>query len=135
GLSGQAVQPARPPRDDPAPLAGGRGEARLNVTARVLACVALVLASGCARPDLLQQTWAGRTSPGTWESTGDIFIVLTLEQRGQRVTGAVLRPNHLAGTIDGSVAGDELRFHQKNAIFEGQMTVSGVEMSGTLRLS
>lgn len=105
----------------------------MKTVSRVLVAAGLALALGCARPDWIEQTLVTADLTGTWESTDDIFIVLTLEQRGQKVTGAVLKPKYLTGAIDGSVAGDELRFHRKNATFEGRMTVSGDEMSGTLR--
>src|SRR5262245_3890848 len=70
---------------------------------------------------------------GTWQSSDYIFIELTLEQRGQKVTGSVLKPKQFSGPIEGTVTGDELSFQRKGGIFEGRMTVNGDEMSGTLR--
>src|SRR5262249_14645665 len=69
----------------------------------------------------------------TWESSDAVFVQIGLTQNGQKVTGAVLRPKHLAGPIDGVMAGDGLRFQRTGGTFEGKMTVSGDEMSGTLR--
>ena len=70
---------------------------------------------------------------GTWQSFDAIYLELTLEQQGQKVTGSVLKPKHLAGPIEGTVTGDELKFSRKNGIFDGEMTVSGDEMRGALR--
>ena len=91
------------------------------------------LGSGCAKPDWIQQTLVTVNVTGTWQSFDAIYIELTLEQQGQKVTGSVLKPKHLAGPIEGTVTGDELKISRKNGIFDGEMTVSGDEMSGALR--
>jgi hypothetical protein len=105
----------------------------MKATAGVLVAAALILAFGCARPDWIQQTLVTENLTGTWESSDYIFIEIALEQQGQKVTGSVLKPRHLSGAIEGTMTGDEFRFQRKNGIFEGQMSVSGDEMSGTLR--
>jgi hypothetical protein len=105
----------------------------MRIISSIVVATALALTSGCARSDWIQQTLVTADVTGTWQSTGDIFIVLTLEQLGQKVTGFVVRPKYLSGALDGTVTGDEVKFQKKTGSFEAKMTVSGDEMSGTLR--
>src|SRR5262245_6449670 len=93
----------------------------------------LALASGCARPDWIEQTLVTADVTGTWQSNEGTFLELTLEQRGTKVEGSVLRPKHYAGPIEGTVAGDLFTFRRGDAggsPLRGQMRVSGDEMSG-----
>src|SRR5215468_4210237 len=100
------------------------------------------LASGCAKPDWIQQTlvtvdvtgvWVG-TMGNSWVSAGVRF---ELEQEGAKVKGFI-QPEMTSmsmgwlvkGPIDGTVSGDVFRFKQTNAALMGEMTVSGDEWGG-----
>jgi hypothetical protein len=106
----------------------------------VLVAAALVLASGCARPDWIQQTLVTVDVTGTWVGRGGT-LELKLEQQGTKVTGSILvigaQPvARISGAIDGSVAGDVFQFKQTGGTdvrYEGEMTVSGDEMTGNVR--
>jgi hypothetical protein len=106
-----------------------------------VAILALALWSGCARPDWIQQTLVTVDVTGTWLGRGD-SLELKLEQQGSKVTGSIVVIGaqyfvpRISGPIDGSVAGDVFRFKQtggSDVRFEGEMTVSGDEMTGNVR--
>jgi len=102
--------------------------------------VSLVVSAGCAKPDWIQQTLVTVDVTGTWQSTGGGLLQLDLEQQGSKVKGSFQRrglPQALGGStsgaIEGTVAGDVFRFSQTSGTFgpiQGEMTVSGDEMSG-----
>jgi hypothetical protein len=111
----------------------------MNTIARVMLVAVLALGSGCTKPDWIQQTLVTVDVTGTWQSSEGSLFVLKLDQQGSRVTGSLLMQGiasaaSVSGAIEGSVAGDVFRFKQTSgnwAMFEGQMNVSGDEMSGT----
>ena len=112
----------------------------------LLLSATLVLFSGCAKPDWIQQTlvtadvtgvWVG-TMGNSWVSAGVRF---ELEQEGAKVKGFI-QPEMTSmsmgwlvkGPIDGTVSGDVFRFKQTNAALMGEMTVSGDEMRGQVTI-
>src|SRR5262249_17137357 len=93
-------------------------------------------ASGCAKPDWIQQTLVTVDVTGTWVGRGG-DATLILEQQGPKVTGSVdVRAGflgRLSGAIEGSVTGEGFHFKQTSGTdprVEGEMTVSGDEMIG-----
>lgn len=121
----------------------------MKTIAGVLIAAALAFGSGCARPDWIQATlvtvdvtgvWAGKAYIPHAESGIIIDLRLELEQEGPRVKGS-MRPSGsmpwrsvdqspIAGSIDGTVAGDVFRFKETNGGIRGELTVSGDEMTG-----
>jgi hypothetical protein len=110
----------------------------------LLLMTALVLGSGCAKTDWIDRTlvtvdvtgtWSGgETSPGGPYVVGDVLF--ELDQKGAVVKG-VLRASRsgagpLGGPIEGTVTGDVFRFRQTNGNVEGELTVSGDEMTGQM---
>jgi hypothetical protein len=74
---------------------------------------------------------------GAWETVGSSTLQFELNQQGPNVTG-YLRLTRFASTPGsgpsvGSVAGDTFRFRQVNGSGEGEMTVSGDDMTGQIR--
>ena len=114
----------------------------MNTIARVLLVAALASGSGCARPDWIEQTLVTVDVTGKWRDSGGT-IDLTLEQQGSQVTGSMIwrgsftsASGTVSGRIDGSVAGDVFRFKQTSGpgiAVDGEMTVSGDEMTGNVR--
>jgi hypothetical protein len=99
----------------------------------------VVLACGCARPDWIQNTLVTADVTGAWRSTTG-NLELKLEQQGAKVAGYLAylagSGSTVTGEIDGSVRGDVLRFKQtsgRNIGLQGEMTVSGDAMNGSLR--
>ena len=110
----------------------------------------LAFASGCAKPDCIQQTLVTADVTGVWvgaagrpSGTPTFEARFELEQRGPKVFGAFLAVGSATPTalslpagavpIEGSVAGDVFRFTQSNGVITGEMTVSGDEMTGYVR--
>ena len=106
----------------------------------VILLTALVFGSGCAKPDWIQSTLVTADVTGTWQSNEGGFLELKLDQQGSRVTGSMVMhgiqsTNRVSGAIEGTVAGDVFQFRQTSGnwvMFQGRMTVSGDEMSGTI---
>ena len=102
--------------------------------------VALVLSSGCAQPDWIEQTlvtvdvtgvWRGRFVSNT--SSGDLELALQ-QPSGPKVTGQIrlLGGNlRLTGPIEGTVTGDVFRFHEGRGEANGVLQVNGDEMDGS----
>ena len=114
----------------------------MNTNTRVMLLAVLALGSGCAKPDWIQQTLVTVDVTGTWQSVGGGLIRLELKQQGSRVTGSIewqggkSGGGNAEGPIEGTVAGDVFRFTQVSGIqgsVDGEMTVSGDEMSGVVR--
>jgi hypothetical protein len=103
----------------------------------VLVVAMLAVASGCAKPDWIQQTLVTADVTGTWRSTEGPALTLILKQLGTRVTGTVLLQPSSSSTgasIEGTVAGDVFRFTSTSgSALSGEMTVSGDEMSGQVQ--
>ena len=107
-----------------------------------LAISFLVLtASGCARPDWIQQTLVTVDVSGAWQGTmtrpassyGPGIIELMLEQRCSKVTGNLgLRPgSSVSGPIEGTISGDVFRFRDARGNLTGELQVNGDEMTGS----
>src|SRR5262245_39160189 len=99
----------------------------------------LAYASGCAKPDWIQQTLVTVDVTGTWATANGTFV-LKLAQEGPKVTGSMVALGTMfgggvSGAIEGTVSGDVFRFKQTSGTIwlkESEMTVSGDEMSGRL---
>ena len=119
----------------------------MRAIARMILVAALVCGSGCARPDWIDRTLVTVDVTGTWQGAGpsaigsaSVSYEFTLKQHGPKVDGSVQQegrrtsgwgvPGEYSGPIDGTVAGDVLSFRQKNGSLQGEMTVSGDEMTG-----
>ena len=107
----------------------------------VLIAGVLTLASGCAKPDWIEQTLVTVDVTGSWRNPGGNFE-LKLEQQGSKVTGSMVwrgQASGLSGTIsgaiEGTVSGDLFKFKQTSGTsvaLNGEATVSGDEMTGVL---
>jgi hypothetical protein len=107
--------------------------------------VSVVVGVGCAKPDWIQQTLVTADVTGVWVGSfgrpGTSFaneIQFELEQQGSKVKGhyrLLLNPASGArtGPIEGTVAGDLFTFRLTAGASEGEMTVSGDEMKGSLK--
>ena len=95
---------------------------------------AWVFASGCARPDWIEQTLVTVDVTGVWRGTiyGGGAMELTLQQSGARVNGQVkLSPGtSYSGPIEGTVSGDTFRFSSQGGEVIGELQVNGDEMTG-----
>jgi hypothetical protein len=102
-----------------------------------LVTASLIFGSGCARPDWIEQTLVTVDVTGAWRSTEGGLLEFALEQRGSKVKGSYrVSGTASSGAIEGTVEGDVFRFRQTSGtlLFEGEMTVSGDEMSGDVGL-
>jgi hypothetical protein len=116
----------------------------MSRSVRLLFLVTLVFASGCAKQDWIDRTLVTVDVTGTWEGTWftGFGLLFELEQQGSTVKGSVrftagssqnpqgMRP----GPLEGTVAGDVFRFRQTNGHMQGELTVSGDEMTGQVSL-
>jgi hypothetical protein len=114
----------------------------MMVISRVLMLAIFLVASGCAaRPDWIEATLVTVEVTGTWRGTlitsggapvNTTYVELMLDQRGARVTG-ILRAYgtlRIDGPVEGTVAGDVLRFQRADGRLQGEATVNGDEMTG-----
>ena len=111
----------------------------MRVVTRVLLAAALAFGSGCAQKDWIDRTLVTVDVTGTWYggvrgggATSDLLF--ELEQQGATVKGSMrMTPFWVTPVpIDGTVAGDVFRFRNARSSVEGEMTVSGDEMSGRI---
>jgi hypothetical protein len=116
----------------------------MRAMARVLILAALVFGSGCARTDWIERTLVTVDVTGTW--TGSLIggantsatLSFELEQQGSTVKGFMrfVSGGDKGGIpvrsrpIDGTVAGDVFRFRAQGSTWDGQLSVSGDEMTG-----
>jgi hypothetical protein len=126
----------------------------MKFTARLLIAAALLLGSGCAKQDWIDRTLVTVDVTGTWEGSvsgvpgygSPRDLLFELVQQGATVKGFMRLPSGGSssaagysrvnpGPIDGTVAGDALRFRLTNSSLEGELTVSGDEMNGTVSIS
>ena len=114
----------------------------------VLHLATLTFGAGCAKSDWIERTLVTVDVTGTWIGTGGsgptgtINTTLSgtlrfeLEQRGStvkgnaRYEGLATRTLPSESSLDGIVAGDVFRFKLRSGSVEGELTVSGDEMSG-----
>ena len=100
-------------------------------------------ATGCARPDWIEQTLVTVDVTGEWRGSwassaigshaGNRPVVLTLRQNGPKVTGQITLATQAegpVGPIEGTVSGDIFRFHDLRNRLTGQLQVTGDEMAG-----
>ena len=145
GASIHLLPQARRPADDMKAIVG------------LLVAAVLVFGSGCAtKQDWIDRTLVTVDVTGTWSGsvTGSGTIVMPglapvllfeLEQQGSTVKGYMRvggssgaasswhRVNQ--GPVDGTVAGDVFRFRVTNGSLEGELKVSGDEMTGEVSLA
>ena len=119
----------------------------MKTVAGMLVVAALMFACGCARTDWIDRTLVTMDVTGTWSGSarggapgqqGGI-LWFELEQQGPTVKGTLqyVGSTHpdLPSTsrpINGTVAGDVFRFRQRDSNVEGELTVSGDEMTGQI---
>ena len=130
----------------------------MNHSARLLIAATLIFAAGCAAA---KQDWIDRTLvtvdvTGTWSGSvagsGTIVmpglgpvLLFELEQQGSTVKGYMRLGGSSGaasswyrvdqGPVDGTVAGDVFRFRVTNGSLEGELKVSGDEMTGEVSLA
>jgi hypothetical protein len=110
--------------------------------------VAALVGWGCARPDWIERTLVTVDVTGIWSGTlrgpggtGGVFpggtLWFELEQQASTVKGTMryvgsAHPElpSMSRPIDGTVTGDVFRFRQRDGNMEGELTVSGDEMTG-----
>ena len=102
----------------------------------------LIAATWCAKSDWIQSTLVTADVTGIWighigATNPSINVRFELEQEGPKVKGYLRRAGSFGGSIpliegpvDGSVGGDVFRFTVTKAATQGEMTVSGDEMTG-----
>jgi len=123
-----------------------RSRTAMRALIGLLIATTLALGSGCAKQDWINRTlvtvdvtgaWRGSPGgPGT-QNPGALF--LELRQEGASVQGFIRQgasgaASSLDGPISGTVAGDVFRFSSTRGIAEGELTVNGDEMSGTVSI-
>jgi hypothetical protein len=121
-----------------------RRDARGAMTAWLVIGLFVLVASGCARPDWIEQTlvtvdvtgvWRGRmtgSAPGS--GSGSMSMEITLQQSGPKVTGRYTFSGFTAGggSVEGTVSGDMFRLHDTRGVggLSGELQVNGDEMTG-----
>jgi hypothetical protein len=111
----------------------------------VLVAAVLAVGSGCAKQDWIDRTLVTVDVTGTWSGvirgvgTASRNIALELEQKGSGVKGSMqVTPGTIAqttGPLEGIVSGDEFRFRSMRGDVEGELTVDGDQMNGTVAFS
>jgi hypothetical protein len=116
----------------------------------LLIVTTLLVGSGCAKQDWIERTLVTVDVTGTWYGSppgagygqpGD--FLLELKQKGSVVEGflrsgtsqGTSNTGQLSGPITGTVAADVFRFRDARGSVEGELTVSGDEMSGTVSVA
>jgi hypothetical protein len=116
----------------------------------LLIAAALLVGSGCAKKDWIDRTLVTVDVTGTWYGSppgagygqpGD--FLLELKQEGSVVQGflrsgtsqGTSNTGPLSGPITGTVAADVFRFRDARGAVEGELTVSGDEMNGTVSVA
>ena len=120
----------------------------MRTIAALLLATLLTLSAGCAQKDWIDRTLVTLDVTGTWygpvggSAGGSREIMFELEQQGATVKGAMRMTGGGAtplwvtpGPIEGTVAGDVFRFKQTNGNVEGELKVSGDEMTGQASLA
>ena len=117
----------------------------MRTIAGLLLATLLALGTGCAQKDWIDRTLVTVDVTGTWigsfQGTGGTApeVVFDLEQKGSAVKGSIRfttgtsafgHARAQSGPVVGTVAGDVLSFKQVDGSVDGEMTVSGDEMSG-----
>jgi hypothetical protein len=117
---------------------GRRHDDETRLMPLVLVAVSLILWSGCAKPDWIQQTLVTVDVTGSWfgscsARTGSIpNIQMKLTQSGSKVTGQSLTSSPTFGGmwgLEGTINGDVFRFQTQSGL-GGEFQVNEDEMSG-----
>jgi hypothetical protein len=110
----------------------------------------LLLGSGCAKTDWIDRTLVTVDVTGSWIGNAgggglsNRELLFDLEQQGSTVKGLLrflgnsgVQPTIrvTSGSITGTVAGDVFRFKQVDSEVEGELKVSGDEMSGLISMA
>jgi hypothetical protein len=102
----------------------------------VLIAATLLVCPACAKTDWIDRTLVTVDVTGNWagvlEGVGR-DVSFELEQQGSTVKGYIrvgAAETFIAGPISGTVAGDVFRFKNTRGDMEGELTVSGDEMTG-----
>jgi hypothetical protein len=103
----------------------------------------VLIVAGCTHPDWIEQTLVTVDVTGEWRGSwassvpgvfaGDRPVVLTLTQKGPKVTGQITmgaQSNGPYGPIEGTVSGDIFGFHDLRNRVNAQLQVNGDEMTG-----
>jgi len=99
----------------------------------------VLFATGCVRPDWIDQTLVTVDVTGVWRGTferagGGGSMELTLQQSGLKVTGMLkgtIQLHYADGPIEGTVNGDRFRFRSVRSVTNGELQVNGDEMTGS----
>ena len=110
----------------------------MRAIAGLLLATMLTMSVGCAKTDWIDRTLVTVDVTGAWQgSEKTLSLKLDLEQEGSTVKGFVryrgvnpLPGGSTGGPIEGTVAGDVFRFRDSRGTVEGELRVSGDEMSG-----
>ncbi len=112
----------------------------MRIIARLLLTTLLALTAGCAQKDWIDRTLVTVDVTGTWygKSVGAAYgppdFLFELRQQGGTVKGAMRFVPGGYREIDGTVAGDVLRFKDSRGSVKGEFTVSEDEMSGQVMI-
>jgi hypothetical protein len=101
----------------------------------------LLIATGCARSDWVENTLVTVDVTGEWTGAwsggeGDQHFALTLRQTGPKATGNVSLlgwgAHNWNGPVVGTITGDVFSFSRDDGRIRGEVLVAGDEMSGTV---
>jgi hypothetical protein len=116
------------------------GLRRMKLIAGLLSAAVLAVASGCAKTDWIDRTLVTVDVTGTWHGAvgtgaGSRELLLEVDQQGPTVTGfarSIMGGGQRTSTIQGTVTGDVFRLANDRGSVEGELTVSGDEMTGQM---
>jgi len=110
----------------------------MRLIARVLLGISVVFLMGCAQKDWIDRTLVTENVTGSWTGSlgvGGCYrdVRLDLQQDGTKVTGvATISLSGAPFPIQGSMAGDVFTFKNLRGSSNGELTVSGDDMSGQI---
>ena len=107
----------------------------MRTITRGLIAATLAFGLGCTSTDWIDRTLVTVDVDGSWRESTTGFFWLDLKQEGTKVTGSLgmLGPTSPPGRgdkVEGTLAGDTFSFKEVSGSMQGEMTVSGDEMSG-----
>ena len=104
----------------------------------LLGMISVVFLMGCAQKDWIDRTLVTENVTGAWTGSlgvGSCYrdVRLDLQQDGTKVTGvATISLSGAPFPIQGSMAGDVFTFKNLRGSSNGELTVSGDDMSGQI---
>jgi hypothetical protein len=115
----------------------------MKTIARVLLGAMLACSTGCTPPDWIERTLVTVDVTGTWNGASSVRVSgayptvwVEFQQAGPKAKGSTRASmgssTGAAGPIEGTIAGDVFTFRQTNGRLQGELTVSGDEMSGEI---